>query len=1093
SEGVNVAMQLTVEGYGEADIPLCIDYEGTIEDGIRCVSTVEVTSDPDTDGIPIWEEIGCTAQTFGTPECPDPNGDEDGDGTPNSTDPDFCTLNRWGICTEYDPDEDGIPNWLDNDSDGDGIPDYTEVGLAAPTGTDSDGDGFDDAHDPDSGGEMATLLDTDGDGYPNFIDIDSDNDGITDNAEASPDPLQPILPTGMDSDDDGLDDAYDPDSGNNPLTYQADEDRDGVPNVMDLDSDNDGISDTQEGYPTQVLPIAVSGIDADGDGLDDAFDPDQGGIRATLPDTDEDGQPDFLDTDTDGDGIADVVEGASDPANPTLPTGLDTDGDGIDDAFDPDNGGMLPAVPDTDGDGTADFRDPDSDNDGLTDGEECPGGTNCPDSDGNGIPNTLECPIAGIIANISGGGCNGENVELTANSGIPNGEYFWRIKDENTILASGQTIALPNLTETTTFEVSVQNGFCIREAFTEITVEVFGAATFEPDYTLLTDGDCRVSRIQLRASGEANEETTRLQFEWSGPNNFSSTAPNPVIDQPSAAFNGSYQLTITDGNGCTYQRSVQVSGISDGVLQPIISSTGPSCEGETIRLRVPQYEGIAVDYIWFYPDSTHITGWNTHEITISPIDANLHEGNYYVQVTVDGCTTLSDTYNLDVFTELSVQPSLEGAFCTGNAVRLLANVDNAQSYEWTGPNNFVSIAKNPILTNINPNFNGTYTLRVTTESGCTFFGHVDLLDIRPGVERPTIQPVGLICEGESLRLRTAQQYPENATFTWLNAENAVIGTTAVLDIAPDDATALPPFRVRVNVSGCESEISSQTEVNPLPMLPAIAEADNGVCVGDNIRLYAAASPNARYEWYDALTQELLATEQNPTLLNAARTATYELRVYHQGCNLYNSDLVTVEVAPVPEILDMESNLTFCIGNPARLRAIGSSNNVGVVEFRWTGPNGFSYSSTAAATGVFETIIPEVTAASQGTYQLQLFASNGCTSATYSTVVSVSGMSVSPLLDSEKSLYCEGESVILTTEGMGSGATYEWYFGNGATAELLTTTDNPSLIINDAQASHAGFYQVKVALNGCTSAASIQQQVLVFGNSLNIAAHSEGSV
>lgn len=90
-----------------------------------------------------------------------------------------------------DPDGDGIPNYLDLDSDGDGIPDATE--------------GVDDA---------------DGDGIPNCLDLESDGDGI-------PDAIEWI--------GDGT--AEDP---------HPDVDGDGIPNYLDLDSDGDGVSDAIE-------------------------------------------------------------------------------------------------------------------------------------------------------------------------------------------------------------------------------------------------------------------------------------------------------------------------------------------------------------------------------------------------------------------------------------------------------------------------------------------------------------------------------------------------------------------------------------------------------------------------------------------------------------------------------------------------------------------------------------------------------------------------------------------------------------------------------------------------------------------------------
>ena len=50
---------------------------------------------------------------------------------------------------------------------------------------------------------------------------------------------------------------------------------------MDIDADNDGIIDNIEGHTTLAY-TAPSGTDTDGDGLDDAYDPDNSGSANYL-------------------------------------------------------------------------------------------------------------------------------------------------------------------------------------------------------------------------------------------------------------------------------------------------------------------------------------------------------------------------------------------------------------------------------------------------------------------------------------------------------------------------------------------------------------------------------------------------------------------------------------------------------------------------------------------------------------------------------------------------------------------------------------------------------------------------------------------
>jgi opacity protein-like surface antigen len=103
-------------------------------------------------------------------------------------------------------------------------------------------------------GAQGTLPDVDGDGIPNHADDDDDGDGILDVDE---NPQQQYF-TGQDADSDGIDDGVDQsvngvlegtDTNNNGVRDDRellDLDGDGVADYLDADSDNDGILDGQD-------------------------------------------------------------------------------------------------------------------------------------------------------------------------------------------------------------------------------------------------------------------------------------------------------------------------------------------------------------------------------------------------------------------------------------------------------------------------------------------------------------------------------------------------------------------------------------------------------------------------------------------------------------------------------------------------------------------------------------------------------------------------------------------------------------------------------------------------------------------------------
>ncbi|WP_188112268.1 VCBS domain-containing protein, partial [Aquimarina sp. RZ0] len=440
-----------VVNVGANGIPNEVDSD---DDALNATATIPINSfgtdapdylDIDADDDGIVDNI--EAQT--TLGYQAPSGiDTDGDGVDDQYDPDNGGTSI--IPTNTDAtftNSDAIPDYLDTDSDGDAESDTIEAydtdqdGVAdtVPANTDSDGDGLDDNFDditlttgsittnPTNGGQTATnpfpdtdmpgaepnwreINDTDMDGVPDTADLDDDNDGILDEEEDG------INTFDGDEDGDGvlnyIDVIDDGNAGDGSTTNYADSngdgiadvydtDLDGVPNHLDIDSDNDGIPDNVEAQPTiGYISPGTNGVVGPGDvgttGIPTVYDQVTGIV--TIENSDTDTIPDYLDLDSDNDGLTDTVEGGLSLAT----NANDTDGDGLLDAYDADNsipdvnndldGGSIdtpntdvgdatqtdtdvdyrdPVEPiDTDGDGINDAVDLDDDNDGILDRDE---------------------------------------------------------------------------------------------------------------------------------------------------------------------------------------------------------------------------------------------------------------------------------------------------------------------------------------------------------------------------------------------------------------------------------------------------------------------------------------------------------------------------------------------------------------------------------------------------------------------------------------------------------------------------------------------------------------------------------------------------
>ncbi len=301
---------------------------------------------------------------------------------------------------DADPDADGLStrderrigtNPIDPDTDVDGLSDGLEANNAtSPLRADTDADGLLDGDEDadrdgmrDPGETDPTRRDTDGGGTPDGrertdgtdplaarddLDADPDGDGFTSRVER----MHGLDPFDADSDDDGVPDGDDPGA-------LLDGDGDGLVGALDPDGDDDGLPDGLELGVSQPGPDTDRGAgrfradadpftrtdptraDTDGGGTHDGAEDVDANGAVDLGETDpRDGSDDGRPTDTDGDGLTDLVE----MALGLDPRDADSDDDGLSDGAEPNYN------VDHDLDGRVNALDPDSDQDGLPDGLE---------------------------------------------------------------------------------------------------------------------------------------------------------------------------------------------------------------------------------------------------------------------------------------------------------------------------------------------------------------------------------------------------------------------------------------------------------------------------------------------------------------------------------------------------------------------------------------------------------------------------------------------------------------------------------------------------------------------------------------------------
>ncbi|MEP7265850.1 MAG: PKD domain-containing protein, partial [Bacteroidota bacterium] len=197
------------------------------------------------------------------------------------------------------------------------------------------------------------------------------------------------------------------------------------------------------------------------------------------------------------------------------------------------------------------------------------------------------------------------------------------------------------------------------------------------------------------ASVNVNGGTLPYSYQWTG------GGTTPSINN---LTNGTYTVTVTDGNGCEETTSVILS--QPAVLSLRVSSDHVICIGQDATLTAAAYGGTP-PYAF-----TWNTGWNTNIYNVHP-DTSIV---YYVFVTdSNGCTVDSQQIAVNVNPALDVVVSIGDTICKGETtvVTCLASGGNGGPYTYTWSNN---PAGTPQIT-VTPDSTTTYSVSIS--DGCT--------------------------------------------------------------------------------------------------------------------------------------------------------------------------------------------------------------------------------------------------------------------------------------------------------------------------------------------------------------------------------------
>ena len=633
----------------------------------------------------------------------------------------------------------------------------------------------------------------------------------------------------------------------------------------------------------------------------------------------------------------------------------------------------------------------------------------------------IHIDISPLNPSVCAGGSSSVTLTATASGGDAPYNFVWN---------SGQTSQSINVNTAGTYNVSVTDTRGCLPSIQSVVV----SETALPTTPNITSNSplCAGTNLTLFASTVAG-----ATYSWTGPNGFTSNQQNPVINNVSSANAGVYSVTATVGS-CTSTPASTTIIVNNIPSAPLAGSNSPVCEGSDLMLNASSIANAS--YSWAGPNGFTSSSQNPTINSVNLINAGL----YAVTVTVNGCTS-SSAVIMATINPIPAPPttSSNNPVCSGTSLNLMASSVAGASYNWTGPNGFISSLQNPTIANVTTNVSGNYYVTATV-NGCTGNAAIISITVNPTPAAPSVSSNSPICEYSNIQLNASGI--ANANYTW-TGPNGFSSSLQNPGINNATIAAAGTYSATATVNGCTSAASAVTvNVNLIPPAPTVSNNGPG-CAGTDILLTASPVAGASYNWTGP--NGFNSGLQNPVINNTttANSGMYYTTVTLNGCTS-NSANTNVIVKPIPSAPALSTNSPVCTGNSILLNASFLSN----ANYSWNGPNGF-ISNTQ------NPVISNATPGNAGLYNA-LVTVNGCTSAASSISVAMNQTPQAPGANNNGSI-CAGSTLNLSASLI-PGASYIWNGPNG----FFSAVQNPN--IPAASVANGGMYSVTATINGCTS-------------------------
>jgi gliding motility-associated-like protein len=514
--------------------------------------------------------------------------------------------------------------------------------------------------------------------------------------------------------------------------------------------------------------------------------------------------------------------------------------------------------------------------------------------------------------------------------------------------------------------------------------------TATTSFNITEPGALTISSINSSSTcGNSNATITITAGGGTGPYQFSNngggTYQTQNIFQGLGA--GSYNLSITDANGCMTNSTEVVSDLAG----PIVSSTSftnPTCFSSTNG-------SINVVANGNGPLTYSINNGSTTQS--NTLFQNLVAGTYNILVTdTNGCTTTT-TSTLTQPSILSASTSTTPSYCDGGTNgSITLNAQGGTSpyaYQWS--NGFSSASNNNLSS-------GTYSITITDANGCT----LQQTAIVTNVPSPTIS--GLTTVNNSCYQQGDGSLTVIASSGTAPYSYAISGVTSnqsngnFTNLFAGSYTA-----VITDANGCV--IDSLFSISEPLDLAINISTSGSICSGSNGTVsISGVGGTTPYQY----SNNNGISFQPSGVFNNLMAGTYPIMITDaNGCS--SSTIASVADSPGPILLAVSSTNATCNGYSDGTVVVSISGGTSPIEFQVN--NGTSQTS------------PSFNALPAGSYNILVTDANGCTTTASSSITQPQPISISAAGSSQ---ICIGGTANISASANGGNGGYVFTWNNG---------------------------------------------------------------